>query len=58
MGRQARLALPLALSLLAQYSVQIISMSFAGQLGTQELAVVALGSTLYGMGSRLVLLGL
>ncbi|GAB4814513.1 hypothetical protein N2152v2_001559 [Parachlorella kessleri] len=57
-GRQARLALPLALSLLAQYSVQIISMSFAGQLGTQELAVVALGSTLYGMGSRLVLLGL
>ncbi len=50
--------MPLALSLLAQYSVQIISMSFAGQLGTQELAVVALGSTLYGMGSRLVLLGL
>jgi hypothetical protein len=49
---------PLALGLIANYSLSIISLSFVGKLGTAELAAAALGSTLYSMCGKLVMMGL
>ena len=41
---------PLALNLIANYSLNIVSLSFVGKLGdTQQLAAAALGTTLSAM---------
>lgn len=49
-AEQSRLAGPLALNLIANYSLNIVSLSFVGKLGdTQQLAAAALGTTLSAM---------
>lgn len=58
-GEQARLAGPLALNLIANYSLNIVSLSFVGKLGdTQQLAAAALGTTLSSMTGKIPLMGL
>lgn len=54
---QSKLAFPLAVGLIANYALSIISLSMVGQLGTQEMAAAALGSTLYSMSAKLLLMG-
>lgn len=49
-AEQSKLAAPLAINLIANYSLSIISLSFVGKLGdTSMLAAAALGSTLSSM---------
>lgn len=55
---QTRLATPLMLNYMCMYGISIINLSFAGHLGTQQLASVALGNTLVGIVARLVMTGL
>jgi MATE family multidrug resistance protein len=55
---QTRLAIPIAVGLIANYLLTVISLAFVGHLGTQELAAAALGSTLYSMSAKILLQGL
>jgi Na+-driven multidrug efflux pump len=55
---QARLVIPVAVGLIANYLLTVIALAFVGQLGTQELAAAALGSTLYSMSAKILLQGL
>lgn len=49
-AEQSKLAAPLAVNLIANYSLSIVSLSFVGKLGdTSVLAAAALGSTLSSM---------
>ncbi|PSC71055.1 MATE efflux family isoform A [Micractinium conductrix] len=56
---QAHLAGPLALNLIANYSLNIVSLSFVGKLGdTSQLAAAALGTSLSAMSGKIPLMGL
>lgn len=55
---QAWLAVPTSINLIANYLLNVISLAFVGQLGTQELAAAALGTTLYSMSAKILLQGL
>ena len=55
---QSRLVLPLAADLMLTQSLALIALAFTAQHGTEALAVVALGTTIYSMLGRLVMGGL
>ncbi|KAI7842583.1 hypothetical protein COHA_003687 [Chlorella ohadii] len=58
-AEQSKLAAPLAVNLIANYSLSIVSLSFVGKLGdTSVLAAAALGSTLSSMSGKVLLMGL
>lgn len=57
MAQQARLALPLAFNLVANYSMSLVSLAFVGKLGdTQALAAAAMGTSLSSMVGKIPLM--
>ena len=58
MRAQARLAGPLGADLVLTHSLTLVALAFVAQHGTEPLAIVALGTTLYDLAGRLVLGGL
>ncbi|KAL4857142.1 Protein DETOXIFICATION 15 [Chlorella vulgaris] len=58
-AEQWHMAGPMALNLVANYSMNIVCLSFVGKLGdTQQLAAAALGTTLSAMVGKIPLMGL
>ena len=55
---QARLAGPLGVDLMLTHMLTLVALASVAKLGTEQLAVVALGTTVYELAGRLVLGGL